>query len=325
MVPWLALINSRRPRPASVVTVFRQPSKFKAIDFKEKMQTETDEVSLSDVIGKLWDRRLLITLITSVVTAIAVTVAFALPEKFESSVVMAVVASDSDAGKLGGAGALLSQFGSLAGLSGLGGGASGKRSEAIATLQSSALTEAFIRERELLPLLFPRKWDADSKRWKDNDADDVPTVWKGELKFRKDVRTIVEDKKSGLVTLTITWTDAVLAAQWADELVKRTNAYLRQRAIEESDRNLAYLNEQASKTSVVELQKAIYALTEAEIKKIMLAKGSDEYAFRVIDPARIAEVRSSPKRLMLSITGVFIGLVLSIALGLSLPVKNNSL
>jgi len=284
------------------------------------MENTGDEISLQEIFSALRARRTLIILLTMVSTALAAGISFVLPEKFEVSVVLAPV-DDEAGGKLAGAGALLSQFGGLASLGGFNVGGSGKKAEYIATLQSHALTEAFITDRDLLPMLYPSKWDASSNRWKETDPDEIPTPWKAEKKFATKIRTISEDKKSGLVTLTITWTDPEIAADWATDIVKRANSYLRAKAIARSNTNLEYLNEQLTKTSVVELQKSIYALIEAEIKKVMIANGSDEFAFRVIDPARAPEERSSPKRALITAVGAFAGLMLGVLLALSLPIR----
>lgn len=287
------------------------------------MDNQADEISLKDIADTLLARRWLIVLMTIGFAIGGAAVAFLLPEKYEASIVLSPV-DDSAGGKLGGAGALLSQFGGLAALGGINVGGSGKKAEAIATLQSHGLTENFIRDNNLLPILYADKWDAERKAWKTQDPDKVPTVWKAEKKFAKKIRSIGEDKKTGLVTLTIEWTDAELAAQWAKDLVERANRDLRAREIKQSQTNLAYLNDQLTKTSVVELQKAIYSLIEAEIKKVMIANGSDEFAFRVVDPPRIAEERSSPKRGLIVAVALFLGFMLGVVLALSLPARNNS-
>lgn len=287
------------------------------------MENQADEISLKDIADALLARRWMIVLMTLGFAMGATAVAFLLPEKYEASIVLSPV-DDGAGGKLGGAGALLSQFGGLAALGGINVGGSGKKAEAIATLQSHGLTENFIRDNNLLPILYANKWDAERKAWKTQDPDDVPTVWKAEKKFAKKIRSIGEDKKTGLVTLTIEWTDAELAAQWAKDLVDRANRDLRAREIKQSQTNLAYLNDQLTKTSVVELQKAIYSLIEAEIKKVMIANGSDEFAFRVVDPPRIAEERSSPKRGLIVAVGLFLGFMLGVVLALSLPARRNN-
>lgn len=286
------------------------------------MQSTEEELSLSDIFGAIRARRTWVAGLTVAFGAVGIALALLLPPTYEASVVMTPVLEDADGAKLGGgAGALLSQFGGLAALGGINLGAGGKKSEALATLQSAALTQTFIDENQLLPILFASRWDPAKKSWKPSLFGDDPSLWDGELKFRKKVRSLSEDKKTGLITMTITWRDPELCAAWAKELVARTNSYLRNKAIAQSNKNIAYLNDQLGKTSVVDLQKAIYGLVEAEIKKIMVANGSDEYAFRVIDPPRVPEERSGPKRGMIIVGSLLAGFVLGalLALGVRRP------
>ncbi len=284
------------------------------------MEHDPEEISLRELFDALWARRLLIIALTLAFGIAAAVVSLLMPEKYEASVVLSPV--DDSGSKMGGGGALLSQLGGLASLGGLSLSGSDQKSVALATLQSHALTEAFIRDNKLLPILYPDDWDAAAAKWTISDPDDVPTPWKAERMFAKKVRSIAEDKKTGLVTLTIEWTDPELAAKWATELVERANKHLRTKAIGASQTNLAYLNEQLTKTSVVELQQSIYSLIEAEIKKVMIANGSDEYAFRVVDPARVAEERVSPKRTLITAVGLFAGLMIGFVLALSLPARS---
>ena len=94
-------------------------------------------------------------------------------------------------------------------------------------------------------------------------------------------------------------------------MVKLTNATLRDRAIAESNRNLSYLNAQLEKTSVVELRQAIYRLIETEVKSVMIAEGSQEYAFKVIDPAVIPQDKIKPQRGLMVFSGFFLGFLFS--------------
>ncbi|MCK9386377.1 MAG: Wzz/FepE/Etk N-terminal domain-containing protein [Nevskia sp.] len=276
-----------------------------------------DEITFQELWQTFWSRRLLIVGLGVLFSVAAAIVAFQLPLKFEASVLLAPVDDDAGGGKLG-AGALLSQFGGLAALGGINIRGSGRKAESVATLQSAALTQAFIADEQLLPVLYEDKWDSAKQTWTVTDPEKVPTLWKAEKKFRKQIRTIDEEKKTGIITLTITWTDPEKAAAWANELVARANNYLRSRAIEQSKKNLDYLNEQLTKTSVVELHQAIYDLIEAEVKKVMVANGNEEYAFRVIDPARVPEERSSPKRTLITAVGMFFGLMLGMIISLIL-------
>jgi uncharacterized protein involved in exopolysaccharide biosynthesis len=115
--------------------------------------------------------------------------------------------------------------------------------------------------------------------------------------------------------MTIAWTDPHIAAKWANDLVAITNDYLRKKAIEESERNIGFLNEQAAKTDVVTIKQAIYSILQSEINKEMLARGNDEYAFKILDPARAPERPSTPPAwfLMLGALVGSIGLSVMIA------------
>ena len=281
------------------------------------MDDSSGELSIGDLVAVLWSRRLLIVAVTVMAAAIGVATALLLPEKFESSVVLAPSSNDSST-RMGRASSLLSQFGGL-GMLGALGGAGGQRVEGVATLTSAVLTEGFIRDLDLLPVLYADDWDPATRTWTIVDAKKQPTLWKAERMFREEIRSVAEDKKTGLITLTITWTDPVQAAQWATELVNRTNAVLRQQAIDEAQRSIEYLNGQLTKTSVVELQKAIYGLIESQIKQVMIAKGNEQYAFRVIDPARVAEKRSSPKRAAICVLATLLGGAFGCVLAFVLP------
>jgi uncharacterized protein involved in exopolysaccharide biosynthesis len=280
--------------------------------------TGDDQISLGELLRILWAARWLILVVTALCIGAAAIATVLVPKKYDATVLLSPVTNQSGSGALGSLTSALSQMGgglgSLVGLSVAGAG--GMRAEEIATLQSVTLTERYIRDNDLLPILFKKKWDAAAKRWKVTDPDELPTLWKGNEYFRKNVRTVGESTKSGLVTMTITWTDPVLAATWANDIVKVTNDYLRDKAIDQSERNIAYLTAEAAKTNVVELRTAIYSDIENEIKKEMGARGAAEYALKVIDPAVPAEKQSSPMKALWIIGGAVAGIVLSVTISL---------
>ncbi len=267
-----------------------------------------EQISFGDIIALLVVRRRLILLATVVCSAVAALAAFNTTPKFRAETLIAP-AEKSDPNS--GLGALAGQFGGLASLAGVSLNGGGNKSEAIATLSSRALTESYIKQQNLLPILFADRWNSEKRTFKPDSNGRLPTLWDGNKLFAKTIRTVVEDKKSGLVTIAIEWEDPILAAKWANDLVKLTNSTLRERAIAKNNLNLAYLQKQLDKTSVVELRQAIYRLIETEVKNVMIAQGSDEYAFKFIDPAVPPEDIFKPKRGFMIIVGFLIGLSLS--------------
>ena len=277
-------------------------------------QADSEELRLKELIGILWRGRLLIFCVTTAIVVASGAGAFLVEKTYEASIVISPVSQNSSGGGLGGLSGLGAQLGGLAALAGVSVGTDSKKAESIAILQSEGLTEAYIQRNNLLPVLYYDKWDAVAKRWKVSDPKKVPTLWKANQFFKKKVRSIATDTKTGLVTLTIAWRDAQLAATWANELVQIANSYSRDKAIAEAERNIAYLYDEAAKTNVVEVRQGIYTVLETEIKQEMLARGTNEYAFKVLDPARAPERAASPQKIVWVLMGAFVGFVLSVLL-----------
>jgi len=214
--------------------------------------------------------------------------------------------------------AQLDEFGGIAALAGINMERGGRKNEAIATLKSRMFTEQFIKDEKLLPVLFQKEWDEENQRWDDADPEDIPTLGDAYEVFDEEVRRIREDRKTGLVVLSIEWEDPDEAARWANELVRRVNALLRKKAVRESESAISYVQEQLKQTSVVELQQVLHRLIESEMKEIILAKINREFAFRVIDPAVAAEEAFKPNIALMLLLGAMLGLLGSVILALFL-------
>jgi uncharacterized protein involved in exopolysaccharide biosynthesis len=201
---------------------------------------------------------------------------------------------------------LLGGFSSIATLVGAGVGGN-KESEAIAILKSRGLVWSYMQANELLPILFPKKWDATAHKWKSDKKGYVPTLADGYRVFDKNIRNVVENRKTNVISLYITWQDPRLAKQWADGLVDAANDLLRQQQIERTTKNLDYLRTASEKTPVVEVRNSIYKLMESEIKKQMIAMGNKDYAFRVVDPAVVPERKVFPQHSYFAVFGAAAG------------------
>jgi uncharacterized protein involved in exopolysaccharide biosynthesis len=203
---------------------------------------------------------------------------------------------------------LLGGFSSIASLVGAGAGALGnKESEAIAILRSRALVWSYMQTNDLLPILFPNKWDPTAHKWKSDKKNYVPTLADGYTVFDKNIRNVVENRKTNVITVFITWRDPRLAKQWADGLVDAANDLLRRQQIERSTKNLDYLRGASEQTSIMEVKNSIYKLMESEIKKQMIAMGNKDYAFRVVDPAVVPERKVFPTRSYFAVFGAALG------------------
>ena len=261
----------------------------------------------------VWSGRFTVLITVLAVSGFALAAAFIPAPIYKATVTMAP-AQQLDVP--GGLSALMGQVGGVASLVGLGGGMAPDEKNAIAILRSRAFAESFLREANLLPVLFARKWDATRRSWKSDEPDFAPTMDDAWELFDKKIRIIVQDQKTGIVTLSIRWKDRTLAAEWANQIAQRINAEMRRRINSEADASLAILEDQLPKTTIVELRDVIVRLTEAQIRRKILANSRPDFAFAIVDPATVPDAArfDSPKRLLIILLGVAGGLIIGVVL-----------
>jgi uncharacterized protein involved in exopolysaccharide biosynthesis len=248
------------------------------------------EVDLGTVVRVLWSQRYVILLLALLGGGVAAALALAATVIYRAEAVIVPAHDDSMAGSS----SLASRFGGIASLAGVNLAGSSEGTEGHAVLQSRRLVEEFIKRHGP-----PEKIFSHDKK--------PPTLWSAVRQFQGDVLVIREDKTDGLTRVSIDWTDPVVAAAWANDVVALCNELVRTRALNEAKRNIDYLNEQIAKTNVIEVRRVMYNLIESETKTLMLANGRIEYAFKVVDPAVPPEMRISPRRTMMVLAGLVLG------------------
>jgi uncharacterized protein involved in exopolysaccharide biosynthesis len=175
-------------------------------------------------------------------------------------------------------------------------------------LKSRQFTDKFISDLNLMPVFYAKAWDAQSGRWKP-EVKRPPTPARAAKYFGKSIRSIVPEKKTSLISVSIDWRDPVVAAKWANELIARLNLEMRQREMARADAAVGYLEHEFDTTTAVATREAIGRLIESQVKQRMLATVTPEFAFRVVDPAVAPDKddRYSPNKLLLAITGPIVG------------------
>jgi uncharacterized protein involved in exopolysaccharide biosynthesis len=192
---------------------------------------------------------------------------------------------------------------SLGGLaSGLGlGPRDAETEQALAVLRSREFTENFIASENLMPKLSRKLWNP-------------PTLAKAYKYFDTRIRSVTQDKKTGLVTIQIDWNDRTEAAGWANKLVRHLNEEMRSRAISKAEASTQFLNRELLGTTTVEGRDAISRLLEAELKRKMLATVTPDYSFQVVDHAMPADAddRLRPQKALMVAAGLLLGLGVSV-------------
>jgi uncharacterized protein involved in exopolysaccharide biosynthesis len=248
-----------------------------------------DEIDLWELWETIWSGRSLIVAIAGLFTLGGVTYALLAQEWYKADVVLAPAEKKSISGALG-------QFSGLAALAGVDIPGAGEK-EPVAVLKSNAFSGSFIEDQKLVAVLLEGQ----------SFEGDVPDIRDAVKAFNTNIRSVTEDKKTGLVTLSIRWKDPETAAKWANLLVERVNDRLRNQALAESERNVAYLQREIAASSVVSLQQSMGRVLEGEMQKLMLARGNEEFAFKVIDRAVPPKQRDAPKRTLIVLVSFLAG------------------
>lgn len=276
-------------------------------------------IDLRILIARLLARRRLI-LVSLIVFSVAFAVAaFLIKPVFRASVLMIPASPDRNNMSRALASAL-GQFGGLASFAGLNiGNRDAATEEALAVLRSREFTVQFIRDEHLMPTLYASMWNMRAGKWKVRDSK-VPSEFRAYKLFDTQIRSVTQDKETGLITLNVDWTDRHLAAKWANELIQRINAEMRSRATIMADASIGFLDKELAKTPTVDVRESINQLIESEIKQRMLADVNRDFAFRVIDKAEAPDVDHPirPRKWLLLTLGPILGLIVGIMVALFL-------
>ncbi|MEZ5458681.1 MAG: hypothetical protein R3E65_04950 [Steroidobacteraceae bacterium] len=252
---------------------------------------------------------LLLGAVSGVVAALLIT------PRYRAEAIVLPVASDGGGGVLA---RLAGQLGPLAGVVGNIGVESGgatSREVSVATLSSRSLLKVLIEKNGLKPIIFSERWDSAAKAWKQSSSGSLePTDNQAIEQIQRRLLGVSEDKRSGLVTVSIEWKDPVLAARWANAIVSEANEMLRQRVISENERSVAYLESKLKETTVLERQQILLRLIESRTNEAMLARGRPEFALSVVDSAVAPDSDDPifPNFALMTVLGSALGLSLAL-------------
>lgn len=317
--------QDKNPQPAPL-----PPGSYPPPYFYAPPSIKEDEIDLLDLAKTIWGERRLIIIITALATTIAVIAALIITPVFRSSTLLAPVIADSSKNSLS---SLASQFGGLAALAGVTMPGGGNVDMAIATIKSRKFLLTFVKENNLKPVLFDDRWDRETQKWiveepslivrlKELILPEKPLTEPHEpleageptgnetYKFlMEEVLTVEMDTKTSLVTVGVNWKDPAKAADLANKLVARVNAVMREQAVADAEKSIAYLTEQLNHVSLADLRTVLFRMIEEHTKNMTLAKTQQEYAFKVIDPAVAPDIgdKIKPKRGLLVLLGFIIG------------------
>lgn len=269
------------------------------------------DLSIFDIALLILRRKIWVILLTFLGAAVGVLIGFVQQPVYRADTLLsAVETTDARSGLAG----LARQFGGLAGAVNLG-VTGGDKNVTIAVLRSRAFIVKFIRDRGIEKILFSSQLAPNAETWV-ADQGGAPTDSEIFELFSRQIFSVREDNKTGLISISIEWYDPHIAADWANEIVREVNNQLRTRARVRARNSIEYLESEAARVGNFETQKAIYNLIEMQINEIMLANVTEEFAFEVIDPATASDSDDyvKPRKVLLLVSGLIAGFMFALVL-----------
>ncbi len=311
----------------------------------DKSEKKTPEITFYDLLYIVIKEKKTVLSITIVSMIGAVLIAIFSTPVYRSEALL----SASDNISISGGG--LSGLGSLSGLSSLTGisiGGNDKLNEFIEIVKSREFTEALILDEGIIHYLYEDQWDFTTNDWKKGEdtffsslrkwvqkmlakvsgdqgygnkmrgVDNVdnysgPSLEKAVKKFDT-IRKITLDRKTNFIKISIESKYPSLAKKWIEILVKRLNERVRNESKQEAENSIKYLRFKLETETNKNIVSTISQLIEQQMKNNMLANIRDDYALKYINRPSVPEQRIRPKRKVIVILGILMGVFFGIVI-----------
>ena len=288
------------------------------------------EIDLLKLARVIWKGKKLIIWMVVILTLTTAVASFFMTNIYTAKAVLKPVSPKDNGGRLS---SLASQFGGMAALAGIAMPNPTSSTEIVKLLESNILRKNIIERYNLLPVLFPDKWDEEKKTWKKSGVSlnplnliskikhkqsktgkkdpDVPDTWDGIRELDKNVN-IHYNLKEDIITITVNFRDPDMAAKIANYFIASANDHISSEAKRIAGINKDYLEKQLQETKDNLVQQKIYSLIAEKIETMMMAEVKEGFAFKVLDPPMIPDMKSSPKRVQMVIIAFIASLLLAV-------------
>tara|TARA_B110000008_G_scaffold70795_1_gene71822 strand:- start:2071 stop:2991 length:921 start_codon:yes stop_codon:yes gene_type:complete len=290
------------------------------------MENNKEEINLIELLKVIWDGKYIISFITLAASVIAIIYSLSLSDIYRSQASLAPVGMESENSS-----GLANQLGGLAGLAGvsIGGNAGSKITIGLEVMQSRRFFNLIATKYDIVkPLMASKDWDrVNNKVVYDEDIYDSklnkwvrepsppkgsePSLQEAHREFSS-IFAVIPDKKTGIINLSIEHHSPYIAKQWLDLIIFEINNLSRLDDMKQAEKSIDYLKDEIKVTNLNEIKEGISELIQSQVEKIMLAKVTPEYLFKIIDPPYIAEIKQGPSRSLICILGFILGFILGV-------------
>jgi uncharacterized protein involved in exopolysaccharide biosynthesis len=303
-------MNDKQDKPAPVA----HPAYYAPYQYAGPYSEENDEINLLDLFLVLVRHKVMIITVVVVAGIAAVIISLLMQNIYGSEATISLRPEEKGSsfslpGALGGLGAM------VAGEFGFGGGGSLEKLEVLS--KSRALSSRVIEKYNLMPILFPKKWDVAKKAWiSKGPKDKPPTLQDGINILQKSLLKVNRDKKNNTITIMFEHPDPETVKNIVDYYLTELSETLREEVLKDSKDNRHFFNQQIERTSDALLREKIYTLLAREIEKETFALAQKYYGFVILDPPVVPDIdkKLKPKRALICILSVVVAFFAAIFL-----------
>ncbi|WP_165863678.1 GumC family protein [Phorcysia thermohydrogeniphila] len=256
-------------------------------------ETFDDEIDLYELWLTLKRRKKTVIGITVLFTTIALVLCFVLPPTYRTEASLMPLGGEQSS-------KLSSLLSSLPISIPLPGGQAGITVESV--LNSRILRERIVKDLNLLPVLFPDKWDETTESWKLAEDETPPTLIDGAKKL-EDFMSVSTDKKTGVVTLTVDFPkDPEMSYRIAITALKEARNILNEKAFTLAKKYRIYVEKQLAlaKEKYQELERIYKDFMNGKIKDVPFIIGDhdlEDLKSNVPEKAEIEKLKKEIERL----------------------------
>lgn len=276
------------------------------MDAYSRVDQEPEIFAPAAVARWLYRHKWFLLAITFVVAAIAAGISLTIPRSYHAVAELRPIVTDLGESPFGSGPA-----GSLGGLAGavLGGGKAATDDTAVtlAMMTSLQFDRQFVIDHNLMPELFPERWDEGKRQWKDKPPrlDDAAQALKDRIK-------IDQDPATGIVNIEVIWKTAERAVQIEQAFINAVNKARSRQVLSHATRNLDYLERSLAQEPIQEMRTTIANLASRELTRKMLAQGMSDYALEVVNQPYGPIYPVAPRRTVITLVGALIGFIVGV-------------
>ncbi len=185
-----------------------------------------------------YSRMIMVIVVTA--SIVAVIISLVLPKIYRAESVILPISANR-----GGALSSLLNLGNIASLVGINmPDSSGDANKFMTILRSRTLTEDVISRENLMPVLFPNKWDKIAGKWKGNDLKEMPSMEEAVRKLKKSHMKFMNNKKENIIVISSEFRDPELAAHVVNVYVDELQRFINDNAFTVAKRNRIFIEQQ---------------------------------------------------------------------------------